>query len=744
MPSLSPRRPFLLLAALLSLGFFNACDDSADDPSVIPDLREAFTSSLDSAQLTTAPKVGTAVRVIVRSRTQPLSNVQSPVWVGFHDGTVDTFNQGSASTLLMGGDALERLAEDGDTTGVESFFDSALGAGEQRTLAGVLDPEPGILGAGEQVAVTLRLDPQDPNNRYFSYLSQIRPSNDAFVGNDDPIAHEIFDAGGNFVASDFVILGTSTWDAGTEANDELAASTAGWQQATPNTGTPEFGVVDAHPGYNLPLTGGVLDQTEFFFALFLQMGYEFATVSFDEVPVSQTASGTATYQLNSSGTSLDFEVMLSDLSSGVTGLKIFQGAPGTDGLERFDLSSGIQVNADGVLVADGFFSLAPFERDALLGGEYYLVVETVLNPAGELRGQIDSAAGELYLAGLSEGAVVATPTRGRDLRVTAYNPAPENGTFLSPVWVGFHDGTFDVFDTGSAANTNFPVANGLERLAEDGTTADFDTDFEAHGDGRVVSTLRGLAGVLEPGETVSRLIRLDPTNPLDRYFTYATMVLPSNDAFIAPEDPLTYPVYDAGGTFQPVEFLVSGGGVQDAGTEVNDELPMNTALFGQTTPNTGTDEMGVVGFHPGFLAPGMGGILDDPQFAAADFTQAFYRPLGILVQEVPGTPAAASGSVTATFDEGTDMLTLVIFVEGLSGPATSVQLLQGSSGEAGIVFAEFLSDATLNDNGSLRLTSTVPLSETQEDALDDGRLAVRITTDLNVSGELRGQLEEAD
>jgi len=75
--------------------------------------------------------------------------------------------------------------------------------------------------------------------------------------------------------------------------------------------------------------------------------------------------------------------------------------------------------------------------------------------------------------------------------------------------------------------------------------------------------------------------------------------------------------------------------VNDAGTEVNDELPMNTAFFGQMTPNTGADENGVATIHPGFNAPGSGGILDDPLFANADFKASGYQIAQITVELFP-------------------------------------------------------------------------------------------------------------
>ena len=89
------------------------------------------------------------------------------------------------------------------------------------------------------------------------------------------------------------------------------------------------------------------------------------------------------------------------------------------------------------------------------------------------------------------------------------------------------------------------------------------------------------------------------------------------------------------GGFIGGSFTVSGGMVLDAGTEVNDEIPMNTAFFGQMMPNTGTNENGVVMIHPGFLPPGSGGILDDPMFANADFKAAGYQVAEITVEVVP-------------------------------------------------------------------------------------------------------------
>ncbi|MGI9507265.1 MAG: calcium-binding protein, partial [Geminicoccaceae bacterium] len=84
------------------------------------------------------------------------------------------------------------------------------------------------------------------------------------------------------------------------------------------------------------------------------------------------------------------------------------------------------------------------------------------------------------------------------------------------------------------------------------------------------------------------------------FFTWATMVIPSNDAFFAvPDDTLADPIFDADGNFiGPVVIERTGRDVLDAGTEVNNEL--DAAFLNQTALNQGLTEGGVVGAHPGF------------------------------------------------------------------------------------------------------------------------------------------------
>ncbi len=215
-----------------------------------------------------------------------------------------------------------------------------------------------------------------------------------------------------------------------------------------------------------------------------------------------------------------------------------------------------------------------------------------------------------------------------DVTVKIENLAPMSGNFLTPFWVGFHDGSFDMYNPGEAASA------ALERLAEDGNTGPLSDAFAASGAGATDATLPGPNGPIAPNDTLMHTFTLDAADPMDRYMSFASMVIPSNDAFVGNGDPVAYPIFDASGTVVATDFFIVGSWVRDAGTEVNDELPANTAFFGQATPDTGTDEGGVVADHPGFNPVGSGGILDDPMFAGADFTVAGYPIAKVSVTAV--------------------------------------------------------------------------------------------------------------
>ncbi|MEB3342385.1 spondin domain-containing protein [Okeania sp.] len=183
----------------------------------------------------------------------------------------------------------------------------------------------------------------------------------------------------------------------------------------------------------------------------------------------------------------------------------------------------------------------------------------------------------------------------------------DTSLFFSPVWVGFHNGGFDLFDINEVAS------EGLERIAEDGSPDGIATEFVNSEAGSTAGVISSPNGPFTQGNTGIQAFEVDETQ--DTFFSYASMILPSNDAFIGNESALAYEVFDNTGNLLEVDFIVSGNRVWDAGTEINDEIPENTVALGQEDPNTGVDEAGTVRFHPGFIGSvreegsDLGGIL---------------------------------------------------------------------------------------------------------------------------------------
>lgn len=229
--------------------------------------------------------------------------------------------------------------------------------------------------------------------------------------------------------------------------------------------------------------------------------------------------------------------------------------------------------------------------------------------------------------------------------ISVENLAPQNGTLVTPLWFGFHDGNFDIYDRGR------PVSPGLESVAEDGATNLISQEFDLSGFGSFQGTIPGLTatpGPIDSGEIAQTTITLDGSNLNSRYFSYAAMLIPSNDFFIANGNERQNRIFDDSGNFLGVDFTVLGSQVLDAGSEINDEIPTNTAFFGQQSPNTGVSENGVVQVAKGFI-PG-GAILSDPRFSSADFTKPGYQVARIRV-----LADASGGQNTFTVEPGSSV-----------------------------------------------------------------------------------------
>ena len=112
---------------------------------------------------------------------------------------------------------------------------------------------------------------------------------------------------------------------------------------------------------------------------------------------------------------------------------------------------------------------------------------------------------------LTSSIFITSMAQAVNVQVTVENLTPTGGIFNTPVWIGFHDGTFDLYDIGTAATV------GLERLAEDGSTGDLSAEFFAdqmNGLDGVVLDPPGFPGapVFDPGSKSSLTVDVDPVS----------------------------------------------------------------------------------------------------------------------------------------------------------------------------------------------------------------------------------------
>ncbi len=311
------------------------------------------------------------------------------------------------------------------------------------------------------------------------------------------------------------------------------------------------------------------------------------------------------------------------------------------------------------------------------------------------------------LSRLKRGLILATTTAAVALSasavqvaITLRNAAPDNGIWAVNPWIAVHDGTYDPFDSGSAAS------DAIESASEDGDgsllAAAF-ADAQPNGVDAVIS------GPIAPGRTYTQIFELDPSNLDHRFLSYFSMVIPSNDAFWANDEADAYPIFDEAGTFIPPSFRVYGSAIWDAGTEENDEESANTAFLDQAAPNTGTTESGVVALHPGFKAAGEGGILDQmltrfggpSTFTEADFTEPMYPVAEITVSLVSNAPSRLL-NVSNRGVSGTGDATQIVGFVVSSGADKQVLVRAVGPSLANFAVTDFLSNPALrifNEDG---------------------------------------------
>jgi len=173
------------------------------------------------------------------------------------------------------------------------------------------------------------------------------------------------------------------------------------------------------------------------------------------------------------------------------------------------------------------------------------------------------------------------------VRIEIENLGSSTDFFLTPLWVGLHDGGFDLFSVGSGASA------GLEELAETGSPATLMGEFagpnrlqNVAADPADFGSMPGQPPVIDPGNTAATEIPI--VNPAAyRYFSFASMIIPSNDSFIGNGNPMAYELFDAAGNFNgPLVIDITAANIYDSGTEDNTGLGAAFSATGGSATDT--------------------------------------------------------------------------------------------------------------------------------------------------------------
>ncbi len=252
----------------------------------------------------------------------------------------------------------------------------------------------------------------------------------------------------------------------------------------------------------------------------------------------------------------------------------------------------------------------------------------------------------------------------QQVRVTVTSNAPTNGVALTPLWFGFHDGSFDSYNGGLSSQP------GLERIAEDGDFGQISSDFLGNytyidnssgmavsdtvaasqlggrQDGVLFGDANGTPPPIQPGEfATSTIFSIDATD--NQFFSYAAMVLPSNDFYVANGNPEQWDLSSIFGGGSISFDIGTVGTVNDAGTEINDfaNAPGNP-LFGidagQTLADQGDPENGV---NANVIGDPYAGFLNTPtgvDFGPLNFNDASQYANGIATITITAVPEPTS------------------------------------------------------------------------------------------------------
>jgi hypothetical protein len=236
----------------------------------------------------------------------------------------------------------------------------------------------------------------------------------------------------------------------------------------------------------------------------------------------------------------------------------------------------------------------------------------------------------------------------QQVQVTVTSNAPDGGVAITPLWVGFHDGSFDLFDPGAAASS------GLALLAEEGNGADLTTEFTSAFSNGIASQIGSASGPppIQPGQSASAIFNLDSSD--NSFISYASMILPSSDYFVANGNPTQIDLSSIfGNNGSSISFDIGTQNVWDAGSEVNDfgTSPGNGLFPDLGLPaggaGLGDDEGGTISLVTGDPYDGFLNSPSGADFSLVNFNDTQLYGNGIATVTITAVPEPTSLGVVA-------------------------------------------------------------------------------------------------
>ncbi len=192
----------------------------------------------------------------------------------------------------------------------------------------------------------------------------------------------------------------------------------------------------------------------------------------------------------------------------------------------------------------------------------------------------------LICGALSLGAMASTASAEiMSVMVTIRNLAPANSVSFAPLRLGFGNGTFDSFNAGQAAGA------AITSIAEGGSGSDW---FPAFAAAEPNAILGSVGGALLPGTTASNSFVFDTANANNRFFTFGTMVIPSNDLFLGNDNPAAFQLFNANGSLAINSITQTAGQIWDNNSEV--AIAANAAFLQIGTNSQRVAENGLIAF----------------------------------------------------------------------------------------------------------------------------------------------------